>query len=721
MRPITSALVALSWISMTAAAAAQDRRTAASWRDFRAQHGDDWRADWNPATGTPQAIYGPGLRLRAGLLHDAVEVRELAEQAIRRHAALLGCGTSTYELDIQARVGDLHILVFRQRYRGLPVVDGRIDVRITAAGVLAMLGSRALPVPATLGVVPRLDAAAAPRAAGIDPGGDAPAPRLVVWGDAHADAPTTPRLAWEVPCWRDGQPDRRAFIDADRGLVLEWVSDVHTCGLPHATPHPATQRPSKPPAATPSTSILGTIHAWTPLGPLPTVPATKVPLPNLLVQIPGGASAFTAADGTFDIPHTGTAPVQIDLTLVGRRIGRHKSVMTPAFRRTVTATPGTPINVTIYSRNADEGERAQTAAYWFVDAANEFVRTYLGDLPQLDLLDGIKIENNLVGGRAIFCNASYFNSTLKFHMGVGACAHSAYNSIVIHEWAHGLDDVFGGLDVQDGQSEGSADILSILVNDDPTIAPDFWGPATRLRSARNRATYPKRGSIHEAGMPWMGYCWDVRDGLVAKLGHAAGLAQLRKIFLGVFPADPTGHPSAVLEVFLLDDDDGDLTNGTPNSDVLIAAAMKRNLPYPGRDTAAYTTFGQGCHGPTLGPRGLPALGSTFDLALTAHPDALTVLLFGHSDQVATGGGQPLPFALNALGAPGCELLVSGETQIRLVADAAGRALFPVAMPRNPGLIGQTFFNQLVVVDPSANPLGVALSQGGAGRIGVPAP
>ena len=47
-------------------------------------------------------------------------------------------------------------------------------------------------------------------------------------------------------------------------------------------------------------------------------------------------------------------------------------------------------------------------------------------------------------------------------------------------------------------------------------------------------------------------------------------------------ADATNQPDAVREVFLLDDDDGDLNNGTPNYDDLVRAAVKRKLPYPAR-------------------------------------------------------------------------------------------------------------------------------------------
>ena len=97
----------------------------------------------------------------------------------------------------------------------------------------------------------------------------------------------------------------------------------------------------------------------------------------------------------------------------------------------------------------------------------------------------------------------------------------------------------------------------------------------------------------------MGFAWDLRSALVAKWGQTQGVAIANRIVLGSVVADATNQPAAVREVFLLDDDDGDLTNGTPNYDVLSVAASGRNLPYPvrnARNPGAYSAFGNGCAG-----------------------------------------------------------------------------------------------------------------------------
>ncbi len=69
-------------------------------------------------------------------------------------------------------------------------------------------------------------------------------------------------------------------------------------------------------------------------------------------------------------------------------------------------------------------------------------------------------------------------------------------------------------------------------------------------------------------------------------------------------------------------------------------------------------------------------------------------------------------------APGCSLLVSLDAIFGVVAtDASGNGSIPIALPNNPSLVGIQFYNQFMVVDAAANTLGLAFSNGGAGKVG----
>jgi hypothetical protein len=100
--------------------------------------------------------------------------------------------------------------------------------------------------------------------------------------------------------------------------------------------------------------------------------------------------------------------------------------------------------------------------------------------------------------------------------------------------------------------------------------------------------------------------------------------------------------------------------------------------------------------------GRPALGASIALGLRAAlPNAAALL------QVGT----PIALPLDPLGAPTCTLYSYGDLlALAGTTDASGRAtLPPLTVPLDPGLIGARFDAQWAVLDPAANPLGLAFS------------
>nr|HMQ24195.1 hypothetical protein [Planctomycetota bacterium] len=55
--------------------------------------------------------------------------------------------------------------------------------------------------------------------------------------------------------------------------------------------------------------------------------------------------------------------------------------------------------------------------------------------------------------------------------------------------------------------------------------------------------------------------------------------------------------------------------------------------------------------------------------------------------------------------------------LALLTSANGSALLTINVPNDAALYQARFFNQFIVVDPQANALGFAFSNGGAGQLG----
>ncbi len=177
---------------------------------FRAASGGAWRLRVDPRTGEPAALTGGRARPRRGRPEDA------ARDFLRNEGALLGIDPAVLSFDRErAGKGSRHVL-FRQKYRGLPVEFASVKVHMDEAGAVEDVSARwepSLDIPTT----PTVPAPAAADAAARDAGGQwYGEPELVVLpvertGRAH--------LAWKVRV-RATFASWRYYVDAQTGQVL---------------------------------------------------------------------------------------------------------------------------------------------------------------------------------------------------------------------------------------------------------------------------------------------------------------------------------------------------------------------------------------------------------------------------------------------------------------------------------------------------------------------
>jgi hypothetical protein len=138
-------------------------------------------------------------------------------------------------------------------------------------------------------------------------------------------------------------------------------------------------------------------------------------------------------------------------------------------------------------------------------------------------------------------------------------------------------------------------------------------------------------------------------------------------------------------------------------------------------TATWSQYGTGCAGavgvPVLqaasGSR--PALGTTFTADVLHLPFAIALVSLGLSNTM-TSSSLPLPFPLDPIGMPGCQLLAD-PLILSMVVGSGTSASWSWVLPSTPDVFGFAFFNQAFSLDPAANPFGFTVSNGGAGFIG----
>lgn len=575
----------LPYLNVDATASAAAREAASeSWQRFVHSVGGEWKTRWCAATGTPKAIFGTGLVVATWRENSLVEGRRHAHELLLQQEELLGLARSEFRETIGSRMGNTWCFVFDQFYRGLPVIDGRADVRVHMTGRVSMFGSRAWPIPDDFVTVPVLDRLSAKRVAwqtlavvppaARQPGADKPS-RLVIWGDVNSATLAEVHLAWEIPISAVNAQGLgaigRYYIDAKTGAVLDFVNDKHD-----ASPGEEPKQPLAVPA--PST---GTVMAWTRIGTSGIAQLVNVPLPGVEVNVPGVGVVVTDNAGQFTVNITANTNVTVDLN------GIHCQLIfgTSATQVSQTLIPNGTTTFQFLWNTANADLAAHTTAYYWTHLVNEWARTVFGNTNQINALDNVRPTVNITS----ICNAYYTANTINFYQAGGGCNNSAYASVVAHEWGHGLDDQYGGISQVDGLSESWGDICSMYLLDDPVIGENFQTLGGYLRHGMNNRQYPSGNGVHQMGEAFGGFAWKLRERLAVTLvNRAAAITLTDDIVLGTIAANAPDQPGAVLEVFLADDNDGNLANGTPHSTEIIFACNQHSLPYPGNTTTNTT-------------------------------------------------------------------------------------------------------------------------------------
>ena len=294
---------------------------------------------------------------------------------------------------------------------------------------------------------------------------------------------------------------------------------------------------------------------------------TQAGLANAVVASPTAAAQTDAAGNyAIDVPDTDTLQTSLN--------GRASSVATDAGAPLAASGAAGPVlDLVLGSAASGEAELAQVTAYVFADATRSFVEA--NGVPA-DALGGPLATNTNIPST---CNAFYspFERSINFFQSGGGCNNSATDSITAHEFGHFVDDSLGGI-TDGGLSEGWGDTLSCFLLGVPEVGTDLF-PGGAIRSCLNDYVFPPGGNdeVHNLGQAWAGFSFRVREGLIAKLGPVDGEALARALVIPSLPSNAPDILAAVREVFLRDDDDGDLSNGTPNSDVLLPAAQHHGV------------------------------------------------------------------------------------------------------------------------------------------------
>ncbi len=514
-------------------------------------------ATWDSATEVPHHLLLSGLPA-PGVMADAAKAEALAKDLLSRHLDLLAPGTSASDFVLASNdlSAGIRSVGFVQTHGGATVLGGHISFRFKFDR-LVMVTSGAYPDIAIPG-------------------------RARTASDRSVRSRARGWVADDVPGFVTGTgavqgPFILPLID-DAG-ALEY-REVWRTAVEVASPSTRwtvyLDAETGEPVAREQTLLFGTGQLLLDV-PLrsPESPRLQAAADLLFVTVDGVQGTTTDA-GFFDFP--GDAA-----TVTTTMQGVFAEVTNDAGPEASTNLAASGELASVWFEPTQEAE-AQLSAYVHTMIVKNFVRS----VSSVDWLDEpIPVIVNIDDD----CNAFSDGNSINFFTRGGGCENTALLADVIyHEFGHSLHsqsllEGVGQFNVS--LSEGISDYLSATITGDSGLARGFFSsdPETPLREIDPEGfevRWPEdRGEVHDEGLIIAGALWDLRKRMIEKLGPEQGRVYTDRVWYET-TRRAVDIPSMYPEALLLDDDDGNLTNGTPNACDINAAYGPHGLFNPGR-------------------------------------------------------------------------------------------------------------------------------------------
>jgi len=539
---------------------------AQPWRSFVADH-PGWYVEFNETSGTPHRAFGPAIAVAGN------NAQEKASTFIATELERFGVRAEMLSPLPPIKAARHTYLHFAQHHAGLPVIGGHVLVKLDAGERVVSFGADVFAVP-DAAVAPTI---AASTAAAIAQEGLQQVEEVQVQGLKWLPMPlrTEPdtRLVHEVIVSgaSNALPYRyQCWVDAHSGELLRRVDQV----VQHQHGHDNDDAGAD---AQVDAAVLVN-------GPLQ--PEVTVGLGHLRVNI-GGNYHYTDADGLLTSGITG--PVSATLELRGRWSQVRTNNNTPS----MTTTLQEGANTVSFDGAANVRQRT---AYYAVNRVHHHVNAVLPGYSGMDFM--LMTNVDVSGGD---CNAYYNGTSINFYPQANGCrSFATVPDVVYHEYGHGINDNYyddmGSNFTNGAMNEGYADVWAFTITGDPVLARGYL-LADPNSSIRRYDLAPKvypmdlTGEVHADGEIIAGAWWDTYRLLGDDMPLT--LALFAEAFPGLQAATFNGNEGVafrdvLIDVLQADDDDGDITNGTPHGNAIVEAFALHGITLLSNVTFAHT-------------------------------------------------------------------------------------------------------------------------------------
>jgi len=516
------------------------------------------RANWDFESGYPTFIFGKPIRL-FGVPQDDAEHEAAARRFIDAFPGLFGCDSANLvteevnhiRLD-QIGTSNKVAVTFTQWVDGVAVKDANAAVLFNADGAIIGVENHLMANAGDVNVVPTI---------GED---EAQMRAMNAFGRpsrlSNVEFAIVPHPALNghgVAVWMielDGGFDQakqlpileKLWVDAQQGTILRRENMIHTF-----------------------TDLTGETRQWVTPGSLPDTPSN--PIARVLLSRGDVNSAVGNTDtdtgGQWTIPYSGSTVQTITWAFGSTSTYAWVDDQGGAdYIKTKSVTPGVK-DYTGLNQDPTEYNTAEMNAQANGVIVREWVKTLDATDTKMDFKQRLNVNQNSS------CNAYYNGSSTNYYRKAGGCNNTAYSTVIAHETGHWANDKYGSGNGSDGFGEGSADVWGMYIYDTPIVGEDFFTSGGDIRTGLNTRQYCGScgagcyGEVHADGEVLMGAFWKVRANFNTSLGDAAGDLVADTLFHAWYVSYNATKicDTNETQILTLDDDNGNLADGTPHS------------------------------------------------------------------------------------------------------------------------------------------------------------
>jgi len=543
-------------------------RESAAWKSFSENH-PSWNVLFNEENQKPTLAYGAAIPVQGASVSD--RAMNFIHTYLQDYNLPLA-DISIYSITTNAEKFDYVNLL--QTYKGLQVIDSRLQVKMTKAGEVIFFKTDIFN-DIKISTSPTLSET---DALGIAKGGFS---ETITNSYALSGLKILP-----VPGYRKYQYHLVYELHVETYDDIEKVpADYYT--LVDAHDGKVLYRENKVEHFAPVTSSAAGVTVNGTLYPTHVYdPAQAMGLPYMKI-VSGSTTYYTDMNGNASTVPAGNATLSLS--------GRWCNVMTGSTTPSMTSNLTTGSTVS-FDNNSTDRERT---AYYHINVIHDFVKSQ----PQLKTFTTIDSPMKTIVDVSGSCNA-FYNGNCNFYAKGGKCnATALLADVMYHEYGHGLNSkvyAFYGQSFGNGaMGEGYGDIWAMSITKNPVMGIGFYTAnqnGIRRYDPPNRKVYPADlvGEVHADGQIIAGAWWEV--GL-----NMNSTTFMTNLFINTFPdgikgasgTEGTVFKNVLIAALQADDNDNDLCNGTPHSVEILKAFSAHGI------TTTIGGMGVATHSPVL--------------------------------------------------------------------------------------------------------------------------